>query len=139
MAMKVRRRHVEDIGFQIAPMIDITWILIIFFMVTTQLVENDFDVPVNLPIATAAVVPKDMAGRVIVNVDATGNYYLGNEQVDLAGLTNHLKRRMIEYPPLKVYLRADANTAAMKTKEFYRACAEAGAIEVVLGTFSEPP
>lgn len=137
MAMKVRRRHTEDIGFQIAPMIDITWILIIFFMVTTQLVENDFDVPVDLPIASAAVVPKDMAGRVIVNVDAGGNYYLGNEPVDLAGLTNHLKRRMIEFPPLKVYLRADAKTAAMKTKEFYRACAEAGAIEVVLGTFSE--
>lgn len=137
MAMKVRRRHTEDIGFQIAPMIDITWILIIFFMVTTQLVENDFDVPVDLPIASAAVVPKDMAGRVIVNVDAGGNYYLGNEPVDLSGLTNHLKRRMIEFPPLKVYLRADAKTAAMKTKEFYRACAEAGAIEVVLGTFSE--
>ena len=135
--MKVRRRHVEDIGFQIAPMIDITWILIIFFMVTTQLVESEFDVDVALPIASAAVVPKDMQGRVIVNVDAGGNYYLGNEQVDLAGLTNHLKRRFIDFPPLKVYLRADANTAAMKTKEFYRACAEAGAIEVVLGTFNE--
>lgn len=137
--MKVRRRHVEDIGFQIAPMIDITWILIIFFMVTTQLVESEFDVDVALPVASAAVVPKDMQGRVVVNVDAGGNYYLGNEQVDLAGLTYHLKRRFIEFPPLKVYLRADANTAAMKTKEFYRACAEAGAIEVVLGTFNEPP
>ena len=137
--MKVRRRHTEDIGFQIAPMIDITWILIIFFMVTTQLVENDFDVPVKLPIASAAVVPKDMAGRVIVNVDAQGSYFIGNEKVDLAGLTNHLKRRMIEFPPLKVYLRADAQTAAMKTKEFYRACAEAGAVEIVLGTFRESP
>lgn len=136
--MKVRRRHVEDIGFQIAPMIDITWILIIFFMVTTQLVESDFDVAVDLPLASAAVVPKDMQGRVIVNVDAAGTYFLGNEPVDLAGLTNHLKRRMIEFPPLKVYLRADAKTPALKTKEFYRACAEAGAIEVVLGTFNEP-
>ncbi|MES2438112.1 MAG: biopolymer transporter ExbD [Verrucomicrobiota bacterium] len=135
--MIVRRRHVEDVGFQIAPMIDITWILIIFFMVTTQLVENDFDVPVDLPIATAAVVPKEMAGRVIVNVDAAGKYYLGNTPVDLAGLTSHLKQRMIEYPPLKVYLRADANTPAQKTKEFYRACAESGAVEVVLGTFNE--
>ena len=139
MAMKIRRRHTEDIGFQIAPMIDITWILIIFFMVTTQLVESEFDVPVALPVASAAVVPKDMAGRVVVNVDAEGNYYLGNDKVDLAGLTQHLKRRMIEFPPLKVYLRADATTAAKKTKEFYRACAEAGAIEVVLGTFRESP
>jgi len=135
--MSLRRRHSDDIGFQIAPMIDITWILIIFFMVTTQLVESDFDVSVDLPIASAAVVPNDMAGRVIVNLDEAGGYYLGNEPVDLAGLGNHLKRRMIDYPPLKVYLRADANTPAAKTKEFYRLCAEAGAVDIVLGTFRE--
>lgn len=135
--MKVKRRHVEDIGFQIAPMIDITWILIIFFMVTTQLVESQFDVEVELPLASAAVVPTEMQGRVIVNVDADGNYHLGNEPVNLAQLTDHLRRRMIEFPPLKVYLRADASTPALRTKEFYRACAEAGAIEVILGTFNE--
>jgi len=135
--MKFRRRHVEDIGFQIAPMIDITWILIIFFMVTTQLVEEDFDISVALPLASAAVVPKEMAGRVIVNLDAGGSYYIGNDPVDLIGLTEFLKRQMIEFPPLKVYLRADANTPAEKTKEFYRACAESGAIEVVIGTFNE--
>jgi biopolymer transport protein ExbD len=121
---------------QIAPMVDITWIMIIFFMVTNEIAENEYDVPINLPIASAAVVPEDMSGRVIVNVDAGGSYYLGSEQHSLAELTSHLKRRMIEFPPLKVYLRADATTAALKTKEFYRACAEAGAVEIVLGTFN---
>ena len=134
--MIVRRRAVDDVGMQIAPMVDITWIMIIFFMVTNEIAENEYAVPVNLPIATAAVIPADMAGRVIVNVDAAGRYYLGSEPLDLAKLTNHLKQRMIEFPPLKVYLRADAATAALKTKEFYRACAEAGAIEIVLGTFN---
>jgi biopolymer transport protein ExbD len=134
--MKIRRRIVDDVGMQIAPMVDITWIMIIFFMVTNEIAENEYDVPIDLPIATAAVVPSDMAGRVIVNVDKAGIYYLGNEAHDLAALTGHLKRRMIEFPPLKVYLRADAATAALKTKEFYRACAEAGAVEIVLGTFN---
>jgi len=134
--MIIRRRAVEDVGMQIAPMVDITWIMIIFFMVTNEIAESEFSVPITLPIATAAVIPGDMAGRVIVNIDEQGSYYLGNEKTDLAELTNQLKRRMIEFPPLKVYLRADANTAALKTKEFYRACAEAGAIEIVLGTFN---
>ncbi len=121
---------------QIAPMVDITWIMIIFFMVTNEIAENEYDVPIELPIASAAVVPEDMSGRVIVNLDKEGNYYLGSEPQDLAQLTANLTRRMIEFPPLKVYLRADANTAALKTKEFYRACAEAGAVEIVLGTFN---
>lgn len=137
--MNVRRRHVEDIGFQIAPMIDITWILIIFFMVTTQLVESEFDTAIDLPIASAAVTPRDMDGRVIVNIGADGKYSIGNAPTDLAGLTAYLKQRFAAFPPLKVYLRADAKTAAAKTKEFYRACAEAGAIEIVIGTFNEPP
>ncbi len=134
--MMIRRRQTDDVGMQIAPMVDITWIMIIFFMVTNEIVENEFDVPVELPIASAAVVPKDTAGRVIVNIDSAGGYHIGSESTDLAGLTAHLKRQMIEYPPLKVYLRADANTPALRTKEFYRACAEAGAVEVVLGTFN---
>jgi biopolymer transport protein ExbD len=134
--MRIRRRVVDDVGMQIAPMVDITWIMIIFFMVTNEIAENEYDVPVNLPIASAAVVPSDMSGRVIVNLDQKGNYYLGSEALDLAELTGQLKRRMIEFPPLKVYLRADAQTAARKTKEFYRACAEAGAVEIVLGTFN---
>ncbi len=134
--MKIRRRTVDDVGMQIAPMVDITWIMIIFFMVTNEIAENEYDVPIELPIASAAVVPDEMAGRVIVNLDKEGNYYLGSEPQDLAQLTASLTRRMIEFPPLKVYLRADANTAALKTKEFYRACAEAGAVEIVLGTFN---
>lgn len=134
--MMIRRRAIDDVGMQIAPMVDITWIMIIFFMVTNEIAESEYNVPINLPIATAAVVPDDMAGRVVVNVDQQGSYFLGNEKLDLAELTSQLKRRMIEFPPLKVYLRADANTAALKTKEFYRACAEAGAVEIVLGTFN---
>jgi biopolymer transport protein ExbD len=134
--MIIRRRAVEDVGMQIAPMVDITWIMIIFFMVTNEIAESEFNVPIQLPIASAAVIPDDMAGRVIVNIDGKGSYYLGNDPIDLAELTSQLKRRMIEFPPLKVYLRADAQTAALKTKEFYRACAEAGAVEIVLGTFN---
>lgn len=121
---------------QIAPMVDITWITIIFFMVTNEIAEHEFDVPVALPVATAAVVPDEVAGRVVVNIDAAGGYHIGSESTDLAGLTAYLRRRMMEYPPLKVYLRADARTPALRTKEFYRACAEAGAVEVVLATFN---
>jgi biopolymer transport protein ExbD len=135
--MIVRRRHSEDIGFQIAPMIDITWILIIFFMVTMHLAENEFAVDIDLPVASAAEVPPDLNGRVVVNIDPSGNYFVGNEPMSLAQLTAHMKMRLIQYPPLKVYLRADAGIPAQKTKEFYRACAEAGAIEVILASFRE--
>lgn len=135
--MIIRRRHSEDIGFQIAPMIDITWILIIFFMVTMHLVENEFAVEVNLPLASAAEIPPDLSGRVVVNIDKAGGYFVGNQPMTVAELTAHLKQRMTQFPPLKVYLRADASIPAQKTKEFYRACAEASAVEVILASYRE--
>lgn len=135
----IRKRFTDDVGMQIAPMVDITWIMIIFFMVTNQIKENEYDVPINLPIASAANVPEDMEGRVIVNLDEAGTFYLGAQPLALPELTAQLKRRMIEFPPLKVYLRADAETAALKTKQFYKACTEAGAVEIVLGTFNRTP
>jgi biopolymer transport protein ExbD len=135
--MIIRRRHTEDVGFQIAPMIDITWILIIFFMVTMHLAENEYAVEVALPLASAAETPPDMSGRVIVNIDKAGNYYVGNQPMSLSELTAHMKQRLIQFPPLKVYLRADAGIPAQKTKEFYRACAEASAVEVILASFRE--
>lgn len=137
--MIIRRRHSEDIGFQIAPMIDITWILIIFFMVTMHLVENEFAFEVALPIASSAEIPPDLNGRVIVNIDKAGQYYVGNDPMTLHELTAYLKQRMIQFPPLKVYLRADAEIPAQKTKEFYRACAEATAVEVIIASFKEGP
>ena len=135
--MIARRRHCEDIGFQIAPMIDITWILIIFFMVTMHLAENEFSVEVQLPVASAAAVPPDLNDRVVVNIDASGRYQVGQQAMALVQLTAYLKQRMIDHPPLKVYLRADATTSARQIKEFYRACAEATAVEVILATFQE--
>jgi biopolymer transport protein ExbD len=78
-----------------------------------------------------------MSGRVIVNIDKAGNYYVGNQPMSLAELTAHMKQRLIQFPPLKVYLRADAGIPAQKTKEFYRACAEASAVEVILASFRE--
>ena len=132
-----RRRHSEDIGFQIAPMIDITWILIIFFMVTTHLVDEQFSVDVQLPLASAGEIPKDESGREIVSIDAVGKYFIGSQELSLPQLTAHLKQRMIDVPPLKVYVRADALTPGRQIKDLMRACADATAVEVIFATFKE--
>ena len=136
--MIVRRRHSEDIGFQIAPMIDITWILIIFFMVTTRLADDQYAVDVALPLASTGMIPKDVSGREIISIDKTGKYFVGSEELNLSELTAHLKQRMIDFPPLKVYVRADQLTPAKQIKQLMGACAEATAIEVIFGTFKEP-
>jgi len=48
-------------------------------------------------------------------------------------LTAHLKQRFKDYPPLKLYVRADAGTPGKKVKEVMKIATEAGAIEVIFG------
>lgn len=135
--MITRRRPTEDIGFQIAPMIDITWILIIFFMVTSRLVDDQFAQEVDLPLATLGDIPADVSDREVITIDAQGKYFLGSQPCDLAELTRHLKTRLEVAAPMKVYIRADHATLAKQIKQVMNACAEASAVEVIFGTFKE--
>ena len=136
--MRIRRRHHEEIGFQIAPMIDITFILLIFFMVTTKLSKEKKNVEVKLPTASAAVLPKDVSGRDIINLDGAGQIYVGDKASSLKELRTYLRQRLIEYPPLRLYVRADSQTPARKIKEIMQACAEAGSVEVIFGAYNNP-
>ena len=134
--MSVRRKRKEEaVSFQITPMIDMTFLLLIFFMVTSKLSNEQVKLDITLPTATAATLPDDLSNRDIINVDAEGQFYVGNSPVNKAELESHLKTRFAAHPPLKIYYRADEGTPFEVTEEFMRMAAEAGAVQVLFGTY----
>jgi biopolymer transport protein ExbD len=135
--MKISRRPVDEVSFQLAPMIDMTFLLLIFFMVTTKITKEKKKLEINLPIATAAVTPEDLSGRDILNLDDQGRIYVGDRQMEMKELKAYLRQRLIDVPPLRIYVRADATTPAKEIKAVMRACAEAGAIEVIFGSLKK--
>ena len=132
--MRLRPRPPDEVGFQLAPMIDITFLLLIFFMVTTKITRDQVRVDIRLPVASNAVFPKTVDDRDLVTVDAAGNLFSGSRPVTDKELAAHLKRRLAEYPPLRIYVRADRRTPAKLIKEVMRLAAEAGEIEVIFGS-----
>ena len=67
-----RRRPMQDAKMNMTPMIDVVFLLIIFFMVVTELVKLDIE-PVTLPFASKAKEDSDPPNdRIIVNVKAKG-------------------------------------------------------------------
>jgi biopolymer transport protein ExbD len=133
--MRAIVRKSEDVSFQIAPMIDMTFLLLIFFMVTTKITKEKKSVPVDLPIAATAKTPKDISGREIINLDNKGQIYIGNDPADLKELKAFLRKRLIDFPPLRLYVRADEKTPAKDIKKIMRAAAEAGAIDIIFGSY----
>jgi biopolymer transport protein ExbD len=135
--VKTRRRNLDEVSFQLAPMIDMTFLLLVFFMVTTKISREQLKLEVDLPVASNAVTPDDLAGRDIVSLDAAGQVYIGNDLADKKRLATYLKQRFKDYPPLRLYIRCDRATHSKQVKEVMRTAAEAGAIDVIFGTYQD--
>jgi biopolymer transport protein ExbD len=135
--MLMPKKPEEEVGFQLAPMIDMTFLLLIFFMVTTKISKEQLKIDIALPTASNAISPDDLANRDIISIDGTGEYWIGQRQVDKKELAEYLRQRFIDYPPLKIYVRADSNTPGRKIKEFMKLASEAGAINVIFGTYQK--
>ena len=133
--MIAKRRAGDDVSFQLAPMIDMTFLLLIFFMVTTKITKEKKKLDIALPVAATAKTPDDISGREIINVDDKGRIFIGDRLSTEKQLKAYLKQRLIDVPPLRIYVRADARTPAKEIKKIMRMCAEAGAVEVIFGSY----
>lgn len=131
-----RKRLIEEVSFQITPMIDVVFLLLVFFMVTQKITEQELAVPVELPVAVSAVDP-ERTERDVINIDAEGNYYIGDRKSTKAEVLAHLKIKFKDFPPLQIYLRADKNTPTKKIREFVDMATEVGAIDLIFGVFGE--
>lgn len=135
--MKLPKRVEEEVGFQLAPMIDMTFLLLVFFMVTTKISKEQVKLDIKLPLASNAVIPKDVSDRDIINIGPDGSYYIGQTPADKKQVLEHLKKRFENHPPLRLYVRADKNTPGRQIKELMRMASEAGAINVIFGTHQD--
>ena len=58
----MRRVHHDEVGLQIAPMIDVTLLLLFFFMLAGKITKSDRLLNINVPIAATGRVPVDEGG-----------------------------------------------------------------------------
>ena len=135
--MRVRRRPADEIGLQIAPMCDVVFLILTFFMLTTELAKQSPArlPPVRLPLAAAAGVDAE-TGRFVVSIDAQGRFLVDGREAAPEALRAALADRAQHHAPLRVRLRADAAAPARAVKEAVGWSAAAGAEEVVIGAVS---
>ena len=135
--MRRRRSQSEEVGFNITPMIDLTFLLLIFFMVTSKLSKEQKKMDIALPLAASAVRAEDLSNRDIINLDPQGLLHVGDRPLSDEQMREHLRARFRASPPLKIYLRADRETPGKRIREFMKLAGEAGAVSVIFGT--RPP
>lgn len=133
--MRRKKTAHDEIGFNITPMIDMTFLLLIFFMVTSKMTKEQKKMDISLPLASSAVMPEDISNRDIVNLDGQGQLHVANRDVTDDEMRAYLKERFRATPPLKIYLRADLNTPAKRIRQFMEMASQAGAVNVIFATY----
>lgn len=135
--MSRRKKDDSPVSFQITPMIDMTFLLLVFFMVTSKLTEQKVKKDISLPQASASIRPKDHSQRDVINIDDKGNYFISDGRVSEEQLNEFLKKRYGVNTPYVIYLRADKQMPAKKIGEFMEMATEAGVDRVIFGVLND--
>jgi len=132
-----RRRfiHPPEEDFPMTPMIDMVFLLLVFFMTVSTLAQADRLVKLDLPESASSEVPEDLADRGTISLDAEGQIYLGSQPQTLGQMQVLIKASLIDNPELRIHVRADRATSYRDIKEVLRSCAEVGAYEVIYATY----
>ena len=70
----------EDLHMNMSPMIDLVFLLLIFFMVNSTLIIVRIDKEVKIPTADQAKVAKDAQGRIVINIRENGDFFDVNHE-----------------------------------------------------------
>ena len=110
--MQLRAAQSEDPEISLTGLIDVVFLLLIFFMVSTTF-ERQAVLKVDLPEATNVSAPQDQPDSFELVIDSSGQFYLNDRQL-LDGRTATIEAALVEAAgedrTVPVILRADAQT-----------------------------
>jgi biopolymer transport protein ExbD len=126
----------EEAKFAMAPMIDMVFLLLVFFMCASHLASQK-NLDIEIPKATRGVVPKERPDRWVVNITKDGSVYSGDQPVTVEQLKGLVTARLKEKADTKVYVRADATAKHKQVKRVMNAMAQAGVDDFIFGVYGE--
>ena len=126
MPLKLQRD--EQATINLTPMIDIVFLLIIFFMVSTkfsELNEAERDIAISVPSVSNAQALTAAPRKRVINVFSDGSVALDRQPVALEQLQQELVAARKQYPQLGVVVRGDAETRYQSVASVIAVCRQA--------------
>ena len=134
--MKFTSRQPEPAGMQLAPMIDIVFLLLIFFIVTWQFSRSETELNVSVPTAQEGAEPDRQRGEIIINVLPDGSIRVEGRNVDLKQLYDKLSAIAKQFKNQPVRIRGDGKVAYQRIVEVIDTCQKAGIWNISFATQS---
>lgn len=132
--MSVRRQQSEDVTINLTPMIDVVFLLVIFFMVGSKFSEAESRIKVNVPSVGEMRSITRAPDERIVAIGIDGMITLDGAPTTLGELTAALREQHANYPGLKVAVRGEATGSLQQTVEVLHAVRSSGVDQIGIST-----
>ena len=124
----------EDLVQSLAPMIDVVFLLLIFFMVATTFVEREKEMGIDLPTAQSGEEASFDAEEIVINLLEEGRIRLNGEDVSPERLDQLLAGAAAVNPETPVTIRGDRMVHHEAIVGVMDACGVAGLSNLSVGT-----
>jgi len=136
----------EELRVDMSPMIDMVFLLLIFFLVNASMVIVKMDKKILIPVAKNAKPQEEKNGRIVINVYKDGSYapedyentkFSEDNMDDVLDYIREAKEGMEEvgYRP-KLHLRGDQDSMFKHSRKVIRVAAQAGINDVIFVSYS---
>ncbi len=133
--MKIRQEDgVEELVLNLTPMIDVIFLLLIFFMVATTFQDPERELDLDLPQAQSGSTLTEQDDEVVINIKQDGTLVISNREVTQQELVRHLNQTAQQDPETPVTIRGDRFVHHEDVVSAMDACGSAGLHNLSIGT-----
>ena len=124
----------NELVLNLTPMIDVVFLLLIFFMVATTFLDPEREIDLELPEAESGEVASETLDQIVINIQRDGTIVLSGAPVDRDQLVSRLRDAARANPETPVTIRGDRATRHESVVAVMDACGVAGLYNLAVGT-----
>lgn len=132
--MKFQTREPDSAAFPLAPMIDVVFLLLIFFIATMQFSQSERELNVSVPVAEEGADAKQTVGEIIINVRENGEVVVDSSVMTQSQLYAKLSRIAAVHENQAIRIRGDAKVDYEKIVQVVDVCQKAGIPNISFAT-----
>ncbi len=123
--------NAEDEDVNVTPLLDVVFIMLIFFIVTSTFVREPGVEPIRPEAKTAE---PQRFGTILVAIDEEGGIWLNREQVELGDVKGFVEDVMQENPRATAVVQADVSSTSRTMIEVINQIRDAGMSQIAIST-----
>jgi biopolymer transport protein ExbD len=122
---------------QLAPLVDIAFWALMFFMIIAVFNQMEVQVNLTLPKSKTAVQPAQSAGKIVINITKDGRFIINQKSYNSGALSAVLKQISKLFPNQQVIIRADEMSYHKYVIQALDACARSNISDISFSTLRD--